>query len=52
MEDQRIYAVSEVNQYIKDLIEGEPVLGNILVRGELSNYKVYASGHQIGRASC
>ena len=45
MEDQRIYAVSEVNQYIKNLIEGEPVLGNILVRGELSNYKVYASGH-------
>lgn len=45
MEDQRIYAVSEVNQYIKQLIDGEPVLGNILVRGELSNYKVYASGH-------
>ncbi len=45
LEDQRIYAVSEVNQYIKQLIDGEPVLGNILVRGELSNYKVYASGH-------
>ena len=37
--------MGEVNQYIKSLIEGEPVLGNILVRGELSNYKVYASGH-------
>ncbi len=45
MEDQRIYAVSEVNQYVKNLIEGQPELSNILIWGELSNYKVYASGH-------
>lgn len=45
MEDQRIYAVSEVNQYMKNLIEDQPTLNHILIRGELSNYKVYASGH-------
>ena len=45
VEDQRIYAVSEVNQYVKNLIEGQPELSHILIRGELSNYKVYASGH-------
>ncbi len=45
MEDRRIYAVSEVNQYIKNLLEDQPGLQNVLIRGELSNYKVHASGH-------
>ena len=42
---QRILAVSEVNQFIKQIIEDEPLLSSILVRGEISNYKVYPSGH-------
>ena len=42
---QRILAVSEVNQFIKQNIEDEPLLSSILVRGEISNYKVYPSGH-------
>ena len=45
MDEQRVYGVSEVNQYVKNLIEGQPQLGHILIRGDLSNYKVYASGH-------
>ena len=42
---QRIYCVSEVNQYIKQLLEEQPILSGILIRGEISNYKVYPSGH-------
>ena len=42
---QRIYSVGEVNQYIKQLLEEQPILSGILIRGEISNYKVYPSGH-------
>ena len=45
MEQARVYAVSEVNQYIKSVIDGVPELNGILIRGELSNYKIYPSGH-------
>lgn len=37
--------VSELNGIVKSLIEGEPALNKVCVRGELSNYKIYPSGH-------
>ncbi len=37
--------VTQLNQIIKDLIEGQPMLSHVCVRGELSNYKIYPSGH-------
>lgn len=40
-----IRSVTNVNRYIKTLLEGEPALRRLMVRGELSNFKVYASGH-------
>ena len=40
-----IYAVSDVNGLIKDLIDGTPQLSGLYIRGELSNYKIYPSGH-------
>ena len=43
--EQRIYAVSEVNLYIKSLLDGVPSLQEIYIRGEISNYKLYPSGH-------
>ncbi len=43
--EQKIFGVTEVNQLIKTILDGTPVLNRIYVRGELSNYKVYASGH-------
>ena len=43
--EQHIFGVAEVNQLVKLLLDGEPMLQNILVRGELSNYKMYPSGH-------
>ena len=45
MEERRVYEVSEVNLYIKNVLESVPELGEILIRGELSNYKIYPSGH-------
>ncbi|SHK93511.1 Exodeoxyribonuclease VII large subunit [Selenomonas ruminantium] len=40
-----VHSVSDVNRYIKDLLAGEPVLRGIAVRGEISNFKRYPSGH-------
>lgn len=37
--------VAELNEYIKMLLEGNPVLGDVWVQGELSGVKLYASGH-------
>ena len=45
MEQQKIYSVSEVTQVIKTLLDGAPELQGVCVQGELSNYKVYPSGH-------
>jgi len=43
--EQHIFAVSEVNGLVKLLLDNEPMLQRIYVRGELSNYKMYPSGH-------
>lgn len=40
-----IHSVSEVTNFIKRMFQREPVLGCIQVRGELSNFRCYASGH-------
>ena len=37
--------VSELNEYLKMVIEGDRVLSNVFVRGEISNFKLYSSGH-------
>lgn len=37
--------VSEVNQYIKRTFAGDPILSNISVEGEISNFKHHYSGH-------
>ena len=43
--EQRIITVSEVNQMVKLLLENEPLLRNLSVRGELSNYKIHSTGN-------
>lgn len=43
--ERRIFAVSEVNELIKAVLDDVPLLGDICIRGELSNYKMYPSGH-------
>lgn len=43
--EQRIFDVSEVNDYIKTIMDGDGLLSGLTIRGEISNYKVYPSGH-------
>ena len=42
---RQIYTVSQVNGYLKELIDRDGFLGGVFVRGEISNYKTYPSGH-------
>ena len=37
--------MGELNRLAKQLLDEEPLLQNAAVRGELSNYKLYPSGH-------
>ena len=42
---ERPFSVSELNTRIAGLLDADPVLSSVSVRGELSNYKIYPSGH-------
>lgn len=42
---EKIFSVSELNGYLKDLLDSDMILSGVHVRGELSNYKLYPSGH-------
>lgn len=43
--ERQIYGVSEINQLIKTILDNIPPLANLCIRGEISNYKLYPSGH-------
>ncbi len=40
-----VLSPSQVSQYIKGFMDQDRLLSGLLVRGELSNYKMYPSGH-------
>ena len=40
-----IIGVGELTRYVKTLLDTDPSLRGLSVRGELSNYKIYPSGH-------
>ena len=40
-----VYEVSQINEYLRQRFEADEFLGSLLIRGELSNYKIYPSGH-------
>lgn len=42
---QQALSVTQVNEYIRGVMDKDPLLGNLAVKGEISNYKVYPSGH-------
>lgn len=44
-ENKRIFTVSEVNKYVKMILDNEDFLNNICIRGEISNLSTYSSGH-------
>ena len=40
-----ILSITQVNEYIRSMMDADPLLTSVAVRGELSNYKCYPSGH-------
>ncbi|MBE6975737.1 MAG: exodeoxyribonuclease VII large subunit [Ruminococcaceae bacterium] len=42
---QQVLSVTQINEYIRAQMDADPLLGNLAVRGEISNYKMYPSGH-------
>ena len=45
MREDAILSPSQVGQYLKSMMDRDHLLSRLLVRGELSNYKMYPSGH-------
>ena len=45
MDEQLILEVSQVTSYIKEIMDSDGLLTGLCIRGELSNYKTYPSGH-------
>ena len=39
------FSVSQLNEYVKMILEGNPNLSDVWVQGEISGAKLYASGH-------
>lgn len=42
---QTILSITQLNEYIRGRMDADPVLTQVAVRGEISNYKLYPSGH-------
>ena len=42
---QQVLTVSQINEYIRSLMDSDGLLAGVAVNGEISNYKVYPSGH-------
>ena len=45
MDETKVFSVSELNGLVKELFDRISLFLNIAVCGELSNYKIYPSGH-------
>ena len=43
--ERSVFTVTQLNERIRDLLALDPALMDLCVRGELSNYKIYPSGH-------
>ena len=42
---QQVLSITQINEYIRSLMDNDSLLAGIAIRGEISNYKVYPSGH-------
>lgn len=41
----KVLTVSELNNYIKKVMDSDFILGNAYIKGEISNFKLHTSGH-------
>ncbi len=42
---QQVLSITQVNEYIRSKMDGDALLSSVAVKGEISNYKLYPSGH-------
>ena len=42
---QQILSITQINEYIRSRMDEDRLLNQLAVRGEISNYKMYPSGH-------
>ena len=42
---QQVLSITQINEYIRSKMDSDALLNGVAVRGEISNYKVYPSGH-------
>lgn len=43
--DNLIFSVSQLTRYIKEVFDFDEVLNDVIVKGEVSNFKLHSSGH-------
>ena len=42
---QQVLSITQISEYIRTMMDRDSILSGLAVRGEISNYKVYPSGH-------
>ncbi len=42
---EKVYSVSDINNYIKQIVSNDGILSGLSVRGEISNFKHHYTGH-------
>ena len=42
---RQVIPVSQINRYVKKLLDGDVLLAGLFVKGEISNYRPHSSGH-------
>lgn len=42
---QQVLTITQINEYIRSMMDRDRLLMNVAIKGEISNYKVYPSGH-------
>ena len=42
---QQVLSIAQINEYIRSKMDADVLLNQVAVRGEISNYKLYPSGH-------
>ena len=42
---QQVLSITQINEYIRNMMDSDALLTGLAVKGEISNYKMYPSGH-------
>lgn len=42
---QQVFSITQINEYLRGKMDADTLLSQVAVRGEISNYKMYPSGH-------